>query len=142
TMVASPRDEPAALEALAEELSRNVNDGHVVGTNGPFLRIRLEAPSTGESASLELGDALLVRATDGRVTVRLGVQSPLWAEFDRIEWYVNATTERRIEARRTSAGEIALPRYRPDPTAVQTAGTDFEIRRVPVDGSVPGAERL
>ena len=142
TMVASPTDAPGDLDDIADTLSMNVNAGRVVGTNGPFLRFNAEADSTGEVAALELDHPLVVRTTDGAVRVRVVVQSPTWVEFDRIDFYVNATTERRLEPRQTSAGAITIKRYSPIPYAVQTAGVDFDIRRAPVHPGVPGAERF
>jgi hypothetical protein len=142
TMVASPLDAPGELDTIADTLSAHVNAGRVVGSNGPFLRITAEADSTGEIGALDLDRPLVVRTTDGAVRVRLVVQSPIWVEFDTIDFYVNATTERRLEPRQTSAGALSIKRYKPLPFAVQTAGADFEVHRVAVHPGVPGADRF
>ena len=38
----------------------------------------------------ELGLDTIVRATGGAATVTVEVQSPTWAEFDTVEYYVNS----------------------------------------------------
>jgi len=141
TMVASPSDRPGDLAALADTLSESVNAGRAVGTNGPWLRFSAHASSTGESAALDLDHATMLRTTDGAIAVRVEIQSPVWAEFDRVELYANATTVRRIEGRQISGGEIPIKRYRAEHAMVQTAGVDFDVRRVLVDAD-PSHARL
>jgi hypothetical protein len=90
SMVASPTDDPGALAALAETLAANMNDGRVVGTNGPFVRVTVEG-DPGEVGGLGEGLPTLVPAGGGSATVSVSIQSPDWAEFDVIEYYVNST---------------------------------------------------
>jgi hypothetical protein len=73
-------------DALAEA----VNDGRNVCTNGPFVRVSVEG-DLGAIASHDLADNLIVPATGGSATVHVDVQSPTWAQYDRIDIYVNNT---------------------------------------------------
>ncbi|MGH9391630.1 MAG: hypothetical protein ACRD1Z_18680, partial [Vicinamibacteria bacterium] len=61
SMIASPTDNPGGLAAIAETLAHNVNEGRVVGTNAPFMRVSVEG-DPGEFAGLELGMPTLVKA--------------------------------------------------------------------------------
>jgi hypothetical protein len=77
-----------------------------------------------------------ISTTDGEVQIRVNVQSADWAEFDRIEYYVNsATTQRTVPNLQTGAGLINLKRYSITPDAVHTAGSEFVINTVPVNGA-------
>jgi hypothetical protein len=87
-MLASATDDPSLVDGDA--LADAVNDGRNVCTNGPFMRVRVEGDG-GAEASHDLADPLLVPATLGSATVHVDVQSPTWAEYDRIDIYVNNT---------------------------------------------------
>jgi hypothetical protein len=91
--VASATSDPAALSADPETLAANVVAGRVIGTDGPFPTVTVDAASTGETAGHAIGLPTLIATTDGEVDVTVDVKSPLWAEFDRIELYVNHTPE-------------------------------------------------
>ena len=135
-MVASPSDDPAALSGLADTLSANVNAGRVFGTDGPMVRVSVSAASTGQTASLELGSPLTISTTDGAVDITVDIQSPTWAEFDKVEYYINTTTTRTtLTNQQTGAGLISVNRYSLTPDAVQTAGVDFTVNTVPVAGT-------
>jgi hypothetical protein len=90
-MIASPTDDPGDLAAIAETLAGNVNDGRVVGTNGPFMRVILEGDPN-QFGGLEEGMDTLVPASGGSATISVEIQSPTWAEFDTVEYYVNSET--------------------------------------------------
>lgn len=145
TMVASPTDDPGALSAIAETLSANVNEGRAIGTNTPMMRVTTHAPSTGETGGLELGLPLEISTTDGAVDVTVSIQSPIWAEFDTVEFYVNPVTTRSVS--QTNSGDasvdpIDVTTYTTTPDFTHVVGTDFAISTVVVDGSVLGASRL
>ena len=134
SLVASPTDDPGALGAIAETLAINLNAGRVVGTNGPFLRVSVEG-DTGNVAALDLGSPTLVPATAGAATVTVEIQSPTWAEFDTVEYYVNSETIADTTDR------VGLPPlYRICPDFVQVAGVDADFTVATV--AVNGAERL
>ncbi|MFN8545237.1 MAG: CehA/McbA family metallohydrolase [Candidatus Binatia bacterium] len=139
TFVASPTDIPAALAAIGDTLSANVNDGRAFGTNGPIVRVRVTAGSTGQEGRLELGWPTQIATTDGEVDVQVDIQSPDWAEFDKVEYYVNSTTTCSATSKQSGAGMVSVKRYAIAPDYVQTAPTDFTVS---TDEVVPGHTRL
>jgi hypothetical protein len=141
SMVASPTDAPGALSAIADTLSANVNDGRVIGTNAPMVRVTANAASTGETAGLALGLPRTITTTDGSVDVTVQIQSPLWAKFDRVEYYVNTTTTKSITNKNSGAGTVGVRRYSVTPDFVQNAPADFAVNAVVVDPMVPNASR-
>jgi hypothetical protein len=142
TFIASPTDAPGALEAIAETLSSNVNAGRAFGSNAPVVRYTAFAASTGETGGLELGLPTLISTTDGAVDVTVEVQSPVWAEFDRIEFYVNSATTRSVVQRQSGAGLVPVTTYAVTPDFVLDAGTDFTVSTVNVVPAIPTAQRL
>jgi hypothetical protein len=141
SMVASSTQAPGALSAIAEQLSANVNAGRVVGTNAPMVQVLANAASTGQTGGLLEGMSRTIATTDGNVDVAVDVQSPHWAKFDRIEFYVNTTTTKTIVNRNSGAGTVGVRRYSVTPDFVQTAPADFTVSSVVVDPMVPGASR-
>lgn len=129
TMIASPTDDPGAIGGIAETIAVNQNDGRAIATNGPFMTVTVEGDPA-EFAGLELGLPTLVKATGGSATVTVEIQSPSWAEFDTVEYYVNSETIA------DSTGRGALPDlYRICPDVVKTAPGDFTVTSVAVNGS-------
>jgi hypothetical protein len=130
-MVAMPTDDPGDLSAAADTISANVNAGRNFGTNGPMVRVSANAASTGQTASLELGDPLTISTIDGAVTINVDIQSPTWAEFDTVEYYINPVTTRVTDDDvQTGAGLIDVNRYTIAPTTTQNV--------VPIPVAVPG----
>jgi hypothetical protein len=141
TYVASPTDDASALDdssATLEGLATNVNEGRVVATNGPFIRVTSSAASTGQSGGHALGDPTLIATTNGAATIDVHIESPLWAQFDRIEYYVNTVPTPDYFDNLASTP----PYWNVAPTTVQTAGTDFTINTIDDFPSIPGAEHL
>jgi hypothetical protein len=138
TMVASSTDDPGALGDIAETLSTNVNAGRAIGTNGPYVRVTTEAASTDETGGLEVGLPTLISTTDGAATITVEIQSSLWAEFDRVEYYVNNVPNPDDYDSKPSTP----PFYRVTPDVVQTAGVDFTVNTVNDFPSIPGASHL
>jgi hypothetical protein len=135
-MVASPTDDPSQLSALADTLSDDVNAGRNIGTDGPMVRVTAHAVSTGETGKLELAYPTTISTTDGAADITVDIQSPTWAEFDRVEYYVNTTTTQVLKPnQQTGAGIITMKRYTVTPDFVQTKGTDFTVNTVPVPGT-------
>ena len=141
SMVASPTDAPGGLSAIADTLSGNVNDGRVVGTNAPMVRVTANAVSTGQTGGLDLSLPRTIATTDGAVDITVDIQSPLWAKFDRVEFYVNSTTTKFFVTRNPGNGMIQVPRYSITPDFVQTAPADFAVSSVVVDPMVANASR-
>ncbi|MEW6272506.1 MAG: hypothetical protein AB1689_24780 [Thermodesulfobacteriota bacterium] len=142
TFIASPSDAPGGLGAIAETLSGHVNDGRVFGSNAPVVRYTAFAPSTGETGGLELGLPTLIGTTDGAVEVTLEIQSPVWAEFDRVEFYVNSATTRSVTQRQSGAGLVDVTTYAVTPDFVHEAGVDFAVSTVNVVPAIPTAQRF
>jgi hypothetical protein len=144
TMVASPTDAPGALGAIADTLSGNVNDGRAFGTNSPMVRITSFAASTAQTGGLELGLPTEIATTDGGVDVAVEIQSPIWAEFDTVEFYVNPVTLRSTSTSPVGGGfpDVVVPAYGVAPDFVQQAGVDFTVNTIVVDPGIPGASRL
>ena len=56
------------------------------------------------------------------VDVTLEIQSPIWAEFDRIEIYVNSATTKSVAQRQSGVGLVDVTTYAVSPDYVLTAG--------------------
>jgi len=92
TFLASSTEDAGLLDdsqATLEGLATNVNNGRAIGTNGPFIRVTASTPSAGNTGGLSLDRQPLISTADGTATINVAIQSPLWAEFDRVEFYVN-----------------------------------------------------
>ncbi len=138
TYLASPTDDAGALAAISETLSTNVNAGRAVGSNGPFIRVTTDAASTGETGGLALNLPITISTSDGSATVTVDIQSPLWAQFDTVEYYIN-----NVPAADDFDSDPATPPfYRVTPDIVQTAGVDFTVNTVTDFPLIPGAGHL
>jgi hypothetical protein len=137
TMVASPSDDPGDLSGLADTLSANVNAGRAIGTNGPMVRVTIEADSTGDEGGLELGKPTTITTIDGAVDITVDIQSPTWVQFDRVEYYINTTTTRVVlmDQQVGFGPPLDINRYTITPDHVQTAPADFSVDPVPVAGT-------
>jgi hypothetical protein len=149
TMIASTVSDLTLLDP--ETLSATLNPdpstntaGKGIGTNGPMVRVTLEALTTNDTASLEAGDPNIVTATDGEVELRVQVQSPAWAEFDTIEIYRNSTTTLTIvQDQQSGAGLVDVSRFGINPDFSFQAPGDFTIDlETGVDPMVPGSDFL
>lgn len=119
-MVAMSTDDPGDLSGDAADISEHVNEGRSFGTNAPMVRVSASAASTGQTASLQLGDPLEISTIDGEVTIDVDIQSPTWAEFDTVEYYINpVTTKTTLTGKQTGAGLVNVNRYGITPTTVQ-----------------------
>lgn len=54
------------------------DDGGVVSTNGPLVRVQAFAASTARTRSLELGRPTTIATTDGAVDITVDTQSSTW----------------------------------------------------------------
>ena len=133
--VAMPTDDPGQLSGLADSISANVNAGRTGGSNAPMLRVSAHALSTGQTATHALGNPLTIATTDGAVDITVNVQSPTWAPFDTIEFYVNSKTTRTSSNKQTGNGLVSVKRYSITPDFVRSAPSDFVVSTVPVAGT-------
>jgi hypothetical protein len=138
TYLASAVEDPGLLAAEADALAAHVIAGRASGTNGPFVTARIHAASTGGSASLALGTPTLVSTTDGAVAVTIGVRSPRWAAFDRVELYVNNAPQPYDQ----DGNPATRARYRVFPDHVQTAGSGFTVTAIDDFPDIPGAQHF
>jgi hypothetical protein len=136
--VASAVTNPALLGAQAETLAGNVVAGKVTGTNGPFVVITANAASTGQSAGLGVADSTMLATIDGAVDVTVSVKSPLWAPFDRIQFFVNNAPQPYDHD--SDAG--TRMRYRVIPDFEKVKDTDFSVTTVNDFPAIPGAQHL
>jgi hypothetical protein len=78
----------------------------------------------------------LISTTDDAVDITVDVQSPAWAQFDTIEFYVNTTTtQRTLMNQQTGDGPINVKRYSITPDFVHTDGAEFTVSSEVVGGS-------
>jgi hypothetical protein len=134
TWTASPTDDPRSIDGRA--VGRAVAAGRAVGGQGLFVQTRLSATDgSGEVADLTLDGSTIVTTTNRSVELQITVQAPLWAEFDRIAVYANAST-----IATTVRGDVPTL-FSAEPTRVLQAGKDFEVGIVDVFPDVPGAMR-
>jgi hypothetical protein len=138
TWVASSVSAPGGLGAEADTLAAHIVAGKAIGTNSLFFTPHLTAASTGETAGLGVDDATIVRTTDGAATLTVDVRSPLWAEFDRIELYMNNAPQRWDH----DGNPATRLRYRVIPDLTLAAGSNFTIDRVDDVPGLAGAGHL
>jgi len=136
--VASPVTDPALLPAAAETLAGQVVAGRLTGTNGPFVTITSSAASTAEVGGLDDGLPTLISTVDGNVDITVTVKSPIWAEFDQIQFLVNNAPQPYDHD--SDAG--TRDRYRIIPDVVHDAGVDFAVTTVNDYPMIPGASHL
>jgi hypothetical protein len=136
TFIASMTADPRVLASQPAVLAEAIVAGRAIGTNGPFVSVRVDAPSTGEAAGLALGLPQLARTIDGTVDVTIDVASPRWAEFDVIEVYVNT----RPQPYDHDGDAMTRDRYRVTPDLVLTNGADFARMDLPAQPGIPGSE--
>ena len=119
SMVASNVEDPGQLSDHAQTLADTVAEGRVFVTNAPFIEVTIDAD--GGTAGLALEHELEVASGDGFATVNVFVRSPEWAEFDRINLYINNAPEQK---------SADPPRYTVCADEVLDAGTDFTVEMV------------
>ena len=136
TWVASDVTAPIDLPAHADALAASVVAGHAIGTNSLFFTPRATADSTGQTAGLGTTDPTLIATNDGTVKLDVAIRAPLWAEFDRVEVYVNNAPQRWDH----DSNPATRLRYRVIADRTLDAGTDFTIATVDDDPSVPDAK--
>jgi hypothetical protein len=132
TWTPSSSDAPNAISDA--EIAAAVSGGRAVGGQGLYVQARLVEGT--QAADFSLGGATLVTATDGSVDLEIHVQAPVWAPYDTIEIYRNAST--RVAGTNGTTPTL----YDAVPTTTLQAGTDFSVATTNVVPSVPGAERL
>jgi hypothetical protein len=134
TWTAAPSDDPEEIDG--GQVAQAVDAGRAVGGQGLYVQTRLlAADGLGNAADLTLSGSTIVTTTNGGVDLEIKVQSPTWADYDRIEIYANASTVVTGMTRETPT------LFSAEPTLVFQAGTDFEISTIEVFPGVAGGQR-
>ncbi len=134
---ASSEDAPTAISD--DEIGAAVKTGRLVGGQGLYVQARLLATDgSGGVAHLGLGGSTMLGVTNGQVDLEIEVQAPLWAEYDRIDVYVNAATKVTRRNPNNAGGVPTL--YTAIPTLSLDAGTDFTVTTVDDFPAIPGAQ--
>jgi hypothetical protein len=137
TWTASSTDAPAAISN--DELGASVKAGRAIGGQGLYLQTRLLATDgSGGVADLTLGGSNSVTVTDDQVNLEIEVQAPLWAEYNRIEIYVNAAT--KVTKRNPNVPTGVPTLYTAVPTLTLNAGVDFAVSTVNDFPAIPGGQ--
>jgi hypothetical protein len=132
TWTPSSSDAPSAISDA--EIAQAVSGARAVGGQGLYVQTRLVEGA--QAADFSLGGSTLVSATDGSVDLEIHVQAPIWAPYDTIEIYRNAST--RVAALNGTTPTL----YDAVPTTTLSAGAGFSVTTTDVVPSVPGAQRL
>jgi hypothetical protein len=140
TWTASPTDQAGQIDPA--DVAAAIDAGRAVGGQGIYVQTRLWSTDGTEShADLGFEGSTTMTDANGEVQLEIHVQSPSWAQWDRVEIYRNAPT--------FSSGSPYQFGATPDRVLVEgdcdaaTAGDgDFDIDvTASVDG-VAGADRL
>lgn len=133
----SSSDAPAAI--VNDEIGAAVKAGRAVGGQGLYVQARLLATDgSGGVADFGLGGSKMVPVTNGEVNLEITVQAPLWAEYDRIDVYVNAATQVTKRNPNNAGGVPVL--YTGVPTFSLNAGVDFTVNTVNDFPAIAGAQ--
>lgn len=132
TWTAASTDDPPTIDG--DEVAQSVAAGRAVGGQGIYVQTRLLAgDGSGNVADLTLEGSTMVTSINRSVELEISVQAPLWAEFDRIEVYANATTT--VTTERDGVPTL----FSAEPKMVLEAGDDFDVTTMVIFPDVPGA---
>lgn len=141
----TPASSDAPASVVDVEIARAVRAGKMVGGQGIYVQARLLATDgSGGVASLQglvpagtqpatIAAGTLVTVGNAAVDLEIRVQAPAWAPYDRIEIYRNASTQVTRRNPDEPGGTPTL--FTAVPTTVLSAGVDFPVATVPVNGS-------
>lgn len=141
----TPASSDAPASVVDVEIARAVRAGKMVGGQGIYVQTRLLATDgSGGIASLRglvpagtqpatTAAGTLVTVGNAAVDLEIEVQAPSWAPYDRIEIYRNASTQVTKRNPNIPTGTPTL--FTAVPTTVLTAGVDFPVATVPVNGA-------
>ncbi len=141
TAAGSGSDEAGSVDD--GEVANMVDAGKATGGQGVFVTTVLRSTDGGGStADLSRDGSTHMIDASGNVTLDIRVQAPLWAPFDRIEIYANATTNVVDPANPYSYGATpSLVLFEGDCDESTTGDGDFDVSVVNV-AAIPGADRL
>ncbi len=135
-MLASATDDPALL--VPGDLADAVNEGRNVCTSGPFVRVSVVGDAAAV-ASHDLADPMIVSATGGSATLHVDIQSPTWAEYDKVDVYLNTvpfcvnTSANFLGSTKKSC--VATPTFTLTPTkSTVPVNGDFRLESATIQG--------
>ncbi|MFT6367215.1 MAG: hypothetical protein ACJARI_002672, partial [Bacteroidia bacterium] len=95
-LISSEVTDPSQLSGIAEQLAASVANGKVVGSNGPFMRIRAAGRLVGLSQFAGLGideSNTIPISSNSNLTVEVLITTPEWAAVDSVDFYINNQPE-------------------------------------------------
>jgi len=134
--IASSTDSPGAIDE--DELTMNIRDGKMVGGYAPFLTATIHSDDPGQTGGHALGLDTVITTNDGTATFQLEMQSPIWAQFDTIQLYINTVPD----AVDDDDNPATPPPYHVDPAVTLEAGVDFTINEINDFPAIPGARHF
>jgi hypothetical protein len=130
----TPSSTDAPPEVVDLEIGQAVRAGRAVGGQGLYVQARLLATDgSGGEAHFGLGGSTQVAAPNGEVDLVIEAAAPLWAEYDTIEIYRNATT--CVTGRNDGVPVF----FSAIPVQTLEAGSDFTISEVEDFPGISGA---
>ncbi|MDB4786333.1 CehA/McbA family metallohydrolase [Planctomycetaceae bacterium] len=97
---ASSTDDPAKIST--DEMVREIEAGHIVMSNGPFLSV--SGLSGSQQVAAIPGDDLLAR--DGKVSLKIRVQCPNWLDVNRVQVFINGRPSAKHNYSRTNSNNL------------------------------------
>ena len=113
--VCSSTDEPSEIDTL--EIARNIQDGCVVASYGPFLEMWANGARVGSQVKA---------SPPADVSLRIRVQSPAWFDVNRVEVYRNGSL--RWVFKGTEQGDLCQGPYADWPCEIQEPEPGFQVR--------------
>ena len=93
-------DDPAKIST--DEMVREIEAGHIVMSNGPFLSVSGKSRNRKDAAGP--GDNLV--AKDGDVSLTIRVQCPNWLDVNRVQVFINGRASARHNYTRKNSDEL------------------------------------
>jgi hypothetical protein len=139
TWTASPTNKAWRIDPA--DVAASVDAGRAVGGQGVYVQTRLLATDgSGDVAHLGWHGQTTMSDAGGNVELVIDVQSPAWAQWDRIEVYANAATfPNGSDYVFGAVPTLVLDEGDCDPTT--TGDGDFDIEVAQDVHGVPGAQR-
>ncbi len=96
--VASSTDDPAKINV--SEMVKNSEQGNIVMTTGPFLEV---VGTSGDQSAIAGQD---LRASNGKVTLKVRVQCPNWIDVNRVQVFINGRPSETHNFRRRTHADL------------------------------------
>lgn len=93
-------DDPAQIST--DEMVRQIEAGHIVMSNGPFLSVSCTTNDRQKAAIS--GDDVV--AQGGKVSVKIRVQCPNWLDVNRVQLFINGRPSKKHNFTRTTSGSL------------------------------------